>query len=97
VSNWRMAKGLVKGLIKCNKCNGHYPADEFCKEEDLCLYCVFPASSKVQPAPMTRDYGFPKNETRERELLDHLDEIPEVQSESAERAQNEYKNRKVYK
>ena len=93
MSNWRMAKGLIKGLVRCDKCGGHYSPEEFSKEEDLCLYCVFPETSRVRPAPMNYEMGFPRNVTKEREMLDNLDNTPEKQSKESVKARKEYRNR----
>ena len=97
MSNWRMSKGLVKSLIKCDKCHGHFPKEEFCENEDICLYCAFPETNAGFYAPFNHDNGFPRNETRERYILDNLDNIPEKQSEQAQKKHEDSENRKLYK
>ena len=77
----------------CSKCHGHFPSGEFDAEEDVCLNCLFPQAAKHAITPINEDYGFKRNVTAERELLDNLEDIPEIQSESAQKSLKEFKMR----
>lgn len=94
MSNWRRAKGLIKAIYQCPQCHAEYPEDEYDLQEDICLYCEFPETSGARPADRN-EYG--DNYTKERNLLDNLDDIEEKQSKQADFKRNEYKNRKLYK
>ena len=89
---------------KCSKCGCEYTDDDFDFTEDMCLYCVFPEAARLRPAAILRDYGYPRNVTPMRELLDNLDRTPEKQSKEATRRlfhmknyEYVYQKRKVYK
>jgi hypothetical protein len=90
-------KGLVKAVHQCPHCHGEFPDDEYDQEEDSCLYCLFPESSKTTPPIINHEYGFPRNITPERHLLDNLENTPEKQSEQASIARDEYKSKKIYR
>lgn len=92
--SWRRAKGLLRDVNRCPVCHGMFNDDEFSFDDDLCLYCLFPQAGKSRPADIN-ELG--QNYTKERYLLDNLDNINEKQSEKAEKKRITYKNRKLYK
>lgn len=92
--NWRRAKGLIKATNQCPICHGEFPDDEYDLKEDMCLYCEFPETTKARPVEVDA-YG--NNYTKERKLLDNLENTFEKQSKQAEKNRNNYKNRKLYK
>lgn len=90
-------KGLLKAVNTCPKCHSTYPDDEYDLEDDMCLYCKFPETSDKRPAEFNKDLGFNRNTTSHGELIENFEQMPEKQSRQAEKARNEYKNRKLYK
>ena len=76
-------KGMKKEMYQCSKCHAWFNKDEFSLEDDMCDYCLFPEIEKGRPKDISRKYGDPKNVTKERELLDNLQYIPEKQHSEA--------------
>ena len=92
---------MVKAVNRCPKCRGLFPDEDYDFEEDMCLNCLFPQAASHAITPINKDFGFDRNITAERELLDNLDRTPEKQSKQAQDKQAAYKrktyNRKTYK
>lgn len=97
MSDWRLAKGLVREMNQCSRCHSEVSLEDFSLEDDMCLFCLFPEASGRRPVPMSYATGDPKNVTAERVLLDELDYIPEKQSKAAKKAYDSFKNRNIYK
>jgi hypothetical protein len=95
--SWKRMKGLEKATNQCPRCHGEFTDDEYDSEEDLCLFCLFPETSGAAAPLINYDYGFPRNITPERYVLDNLDRIDEKQSKRAQKEREAYKNRKLYK
>ena len=74
--DWKRMKGLYKAINKCPTCGGEFPDNEFDFEDGRCFYCTFPQVPKSLPTEFNRDYGYPINTTKERELLNNLEDIP---------------------
>ncbi len=94
--SWKRMKGMIKSVNRCPKCRGLLPDEDYDFDEDMCLNCLFPQSAKHMITPINKDFGFDRNITSERELLDNLEYIPEVQSEAAKRSKEAF-DRKNYK
>lgn len=83
--------------MRCDVCGGDYALEEFGVEDDVCLYCLYPEVSRNMLVLINHDYGYCRNTTDERELLDNLEKIPTKQGKTASARREAYKNRKLYK
>jgi hypothetical protein len=95
---WMMQKG-IKCEEVCPQCHGTFSSDDYDYEEDMCIYCLFPETPKSKPVELDYSYGEPRNSTKEAQLLDQIDYIPEKQSKQAQKSKLVYdyskKKRKV--
>ena len=83
--------------MRCNNCGRNFGLEEFDYEEDSCLYCLYPETRPTMLVLINHDYGYGRNTTDERELLDNLESIPTKQGRTATLRAEAYKNRKLYK
>lgn len=66
-----------KRMYTCSKCNRHVSYDEFEDTEDMCTYCVFPETCATMQPEITRDMGYPRNQTEMGYVMENLKDIPE--------------------
>lgn len=92
MAGWKRMKGISQDF-DCSKCGRVFSSDEFDEHEDLCVYCLFEGVGVSRPTDVSYDYGVARNRTRERELLDNLDYVPEKQSKQAKESYRKYQER----